>query len=59
MKKYGVIYNYETPIIIGDFEIKKIIRNPNGYILITNKGPKMFANTEEFSEDEIINLIRV
>ena len=57
MKKYGVIYNYETPVKVGEIEVSRIVRTPSLYMLFTNAGMKRFPNTEELSEEQILALI--
>jgi hypothetical protein len=57
MKKYGVIYNYETPVKVGELEIKKVVRNPISYTIFTNEGVKRFNNEEDLTDEEILNLL--
>lgn len=55
--KYGVIYNYETPVKVGEIEVSRIISNPSFYILFTNEGAKRFANVEDLTEEQILALL--
>ena len=55
--KYGVIYNYETPVKVGEIKVSRIVRNPSFYMLFTNEGMKRFPNTEELSEEQILALL--
>jgi hypothetical protein len=57
MKKYGVIYNYETPVKVGEIEVSRIVRNPVFYILFTNEGVKRFRG-EDLTEEQILDLIK-
>lgn len=42
MKKYGVIYKYNEPMMLEKIEVFKIIRNPISYIIFTNEGLRGF-----------------
>lgn len=55
--KYGVIYNYETPVKVGEITVSRIVRNPSFYMLFTNEGMKRFPNTEDLSEEQILALL--
>jgi hypothetical protein len=57
MKKYGVIYNYEKPVKVGEIEVSRIVRNPVFYILFTNEGVKRFRG-EDLTEEQILDLIK-
>lgn len=57
MKKYGVIYNYETPVKVGEIEVNRIVKTPSLYMIFTNKGVKRFPNIEALSEEQILDLL--